>query len=138
MSMKKVSFGTVSAFGDETHRCVEVDGVEVAIFRLDDAFVAYENICPHMGGPVCQGKVLPQVEEQIEGDKTSTGLTFSKTERNVVCPWHGWEFNLRTGAHPGNPRYKLRRLHVQIEGEEVFVELPPERRMPRADLKAQV
>ena len=122
--MAKVSFGTVASFDGQTHRVMEIGGVEVAVFNLDGDFVAYENHCPHMGGPVCQGKIMPKVEEHLAADKTSLGMGFSKTEKHIVCPWHGYEFNLRTGQHPGNPRYRLRKLHVQVEGGDIYVELP--------------
>ena len=136
--MPKVSFGKVAAFADKGRRVLDVGGIEVAVFRLGETFFAYENTCPHMGGPVCQGKILPQVEEHIQDDKTSAGLGFSETDMNIVCPWHGYEFNIRTGQHPGNPRYHLRRLHVQTEGDEVFVELPAPRPIAPADTRPQL
>jgi nitrite reductase (NADH) small subunit len=57
-------------------RSVVVGGVEVAIFNLRDRFVTIENRCPHKGGPLCDGIV--------------SGTT-------VVCPLHGWRFDLETG-----------------------------------------
>ena len=57
-----------------------------------------------MGGPACQGKMIAKVDEVIAEDRTSKGMAFSKTKMHVVCPWHGFEFDIRTGVHPGNPR----------------------------------
>ena len=62
-----------------------------------------------MGGPACQGKMIAKVEEVIAEDRTSKGMTFSKSKMHVVCPWHGFEFDIRTGIHPGNPKARLRR-----------------------------
>jgi len=57
-------------------RSVTIGGVDLAIFNLGDRFAAIENQCPHKGGPLCDGIV-------------------SGTE--VVCPLHGWRFDLNTG-----------------------------------------
>jgi nitrite reductase/ring-hydroxylating ferredoxin subunit len=100
---------------------VEIDGVEIGVFHVKGQFTAYGNICPHMGGPVCQGKILPRVEENIADDRKSLGFVFSKTQTNIVCPWHGYEFDIRTGRHQGNPRLRLRSLDVRVAGGEVFV-----------------
>jgi nitrite reductase/ring-hydroxylating ferredoxin subunit len=43
---------------------------------------------------------------------------------HVVCPWHGYEFDVRTGVHPGNPRARLRKIAVRVSGDDVIVALP--------------
>ena len=58
-------------------RPVTLGDVEVAIFNLKDRFVTIENRCPHKGGPLCDGIV--------------SGTA-------VVCPLHGWRFDLDSGA----------------------------------------
>jgi nitrite reductase (NADH) small subunit len=57
-------------------RSVQVGGLELAIFNLGDRFATIENQCPHKGGPLCDGIVSGTV---------------------VVCPLHGWRFDLNTG-----------------------------------------
>ena len=54
---------------------------------------------------------------------------FSKTKINVVCPWHGFEFDIRTGRHHGNPRYRLKPIKVRVEGGDVIVSLPEEKKL---------
>jgi nitrite reductase/ring-hydroxylating ferredoxin subunit len=122
--MREVNLGLISAFSDPGRKVVEIDGVEIGIFCLNGQFSAYGNVCPHMGGPVCQGKILPRVEEHIAADRKSRGFVFSKTQTNIVCPWHGYEFDIRTGRHQGNPRLRLRPLDVRVEGGEVFILVP--------------
>jgi nitrite reductase (NADH) small subunit len=58
-------------------RSVKIGDVDLAIFNLEGRFVAIENQCPHKGGPLCDGIV--------------SGTT-------VVCPLHGWRFDLETGV----------------------------------------
>jgi nitrite reductase/ring-hydroxylating ferredoxin subunit len=122
--MREVKLGSVSAFSDPGRKVIEIDGVEIGVFHIKGQFTAYGNICPHMGGPVCQGKILPRVEEDIAADRKSRGFVFSKTETNIVCPWHGYEFDIRTGRHQGNQKLRLRPLDVLVVEGEVFVLLP--------------
>ena len=58
-------------------RPVTLGGIEIAIFNLGDRFAAIENQCPHQGGPLCDGIVSGAI---------------------VVCPLHGWRFDLDRGA----------------------------------------
>jgi nitrite reductase/ring-hydroxylating ferredoxin subunit len=97
---------------------------EVAVFKLDGQFFAYLNPCPHMGGPACQGKMMAKVEEIIADDRTSKGMSFSKTKMHVVCPWHGYEFDIRTGVHPENPQARLRKMAMAVSGDDVIIGLP--------------
>jgi nitrite reductase/ring-hydroxylating ferredoxin subunit len=119
-----VTVGEVAAFADPGRKVVDVEGVEIGVFRLGGAFYAYENICPHAGGPACQGKILPLTTEGVQPDRTSVGRVFSKDAVNVVCPWHGMEFDIRTGIHPMTRRYRLRPVAIRVSDGQVIVTLP--------------
>jgi nitrite reductase (NADH) small subunit len=121
--MPDVRVADVALFGDR--KVVEVGGMEVGIFRLGNEFFAYENKCPHLEGPVCQGKILPLATEDVQNDGTSNGRVFSKTRMNVVCPWHGFEFDIRTGMHPMDSRVRLRRISVKVLDGAVYVSVTP-------------
>src|SRR5262249_3651448 len=108
---------------------------EFGIFREGDRLVAYENHCPHDGGPVCQGKVIPRVEEELAPDQTSRGLRFSK-KRNIVCPWHGWEFDIESGRHCGDPKYRLRPVGGEWERAEKAGSMGTTRRHPKIGSRA--
>jgi nitrite reductase/ring-hydroxylating ferredoxin subunit len=125
--MPDVNIGAVTEFSDPGRKIIGFDRFEVAVFRLDGEFFAYLNQCPHMGGPACQGRMLAKVEEVIAEDKTSKGMAFSKTRMHVVCPWHGFEFDIRTGQHPGNPRARLRKMDVRVSEGDVLVTVPDTR-----------
>ena len=111
--MRDVNVGPASSFADPGRKLIDSGGVEVGVFNLGGEFFAYENVCPHVGGPACQGKIIAKVEEVVATDRTSKGMDFSKTKINVVCPWHGFEFDIRTGRHHGNARYRLKPIKVQ-------------------------
>lgn len=61
---------------------VEINGRSIAIFTVDGAFFALDNTCAHRGGPLGEG--------ELEGEV-------------VTCPWHSWEYNVRTGISLTTP-----------------------------------
>ena len=125
--MRRVNIGSASEFSDPGRKIIALERFEVAVFKLGGEFFAYLNHCPHMGGPACQGKMIAKVEEIIAEDKTSKGMAFSKTKMHIVCPWHGFEFDIRTGMHPGNARARLRRIKVEVTDGDVVIAVPEER-----------
>jgi nitrite reductase (NADH) small subunit len=122
--VREIDLGPAADFESPGRRLIDVDGTEFAVFHLRGEFSAFENVCTHMGGPACQGKILPRVEEAIAADGTSRGMEFSKESYNVVCPWHGFEYDIRTGIHVGYPRFKLRSTPVRVVDGNVLVTIP--------------
>jgi nitrite reductase/ring-hydroxylating ferredoxin subunit len=111
----------VSEFADGERRIVPVGDLEIGVFRQDGQYYAYGNTCLHQGGPACEGLIIAKVEEQIMPDRTSRGLYFSETELHFVCPWHGYEYDLRTGEFVGNRRLRLRKYEVRLRGDDIYV-----------------
>jgi nitrite reductase/ring-hydroxylating ferredoxin subunit len=102
---------------------VDVGDTTVGIFRVGGRLFAYLNTCPHMGGPVCQGLVIPAVREVVGDDRVSRGYAFDEAEMRIVCPWHGYEFGIETGSHPAKPSIRLTPVAVDEEEGEVHVTL---------------
>jgi nitrite reductase/ring-hydroxylating ferredoxin subunit len=95
----------------------------VGIFRLPGGILhAYENVCPHQGGPVCQGTILPRVVEELSPSQASTGFRFEPADMHIVCPWHGFEFSIATGKHAAASSIQLRRVAVRETNGEVCVD----------------
>ncbi len=122
--MREVVIGKAAQFPDPGRRVIEVDGTEVGVFCVGGKFTAFENVCPHRGGPICQGKIIARVQELVAPDKTSLGLSFSKDQTNVACPWHGYEFDIATGQHQGNPRLRLRPVPIEVVDGDLVITLP--------------
>ena len=92
-------------------KIVEVAGRSVGIFNLDGEFFALRNSCPHQGGELCRGPVSGFVSSRGPGD-----YEYSRPGEIVRCPWHGWEFDIRTGRSWFDPqRMRVRRYEVSIE-----------------------
>ena len=121
--MVKVFVGAEGDFEDRGRRVIEYNDTEIGVFFVDGEFFAYENKCVHQGGPICQGRILNRVVEVLADDRTSQGLTWDEEDVHIVCPWHGYEFNIKTGVHPGNKNARLRRFDVSVEGGEVYVDV---------------
>ncbi len=67
--MQAFRVGLISDFKNRDKKVILVDNEEVGIFRIDDNFYAWKNICPHQGGPVCQGRLYPLVKENLDDQK---------------------------------------------------------------------
>lgn len=94
---------------------VNVDDREIGVYRIDGAFFALLNHCPHLGGPLCQGQLVSEVFAPVPGDvRGNSDRVF------VTCPWHNWEFDVRTGQSYWNPMLRARPFAVDVErGEAV-------------------
>ena len=83
---------------------VEIDGLKLALVHAGDAVYALGATCAHQGGPLSEGKLYGT---------------------RLACPWHGWSFDVKTGAclfpARGGP---VPSYSVRIEGGDVFVEVP--------------
>lgn len=113
--------GRLSEFDNGTRQIVKVGNTEVGVFRHEGEFFAYSNYCLHQGGPACEGLMIAKVEEHLREDKTSIGLFFSEKDLNFVCPWHGYEFELKTGECVGDRRLRLKKFDVVRRGDDIFV-----------------
>ena len=105
---------------DGDRRIVTAGRHEIGVFHKDGAYYAYSNYCVHAGGPACEGLMINRVVDIIAPDRTYEGQTFSD-ELNFVCPWHGYEYDIKTGECVGNRRLKLRKYEVVRRGDDIFV-----------------
>ena len=121
--MSEVFVGAFADIADGDHRVYLIGDFEVGIFRRGETLIAWENNCPHAGGPVCQGRIYRKVDEKLGADKTSLGLKFTETQQ-IVCPWHGFEFDVETGRHPGDPKHRLRPVPVAVRDGKIYVTPP--------------
>ena len=104
-------------------KVVSVNGVEIGIFLVGADIFAWLNHCPHQGGPVCQGRLMKGVEERLDEDKKSLGIHYKDGSLNIICPWHGFEFDVRTGKYAGASTLKLKSVPVSVREGGVYVRL---------------
>jgi nitrite reductase/ring-hydroxylating ferredoxin subunit len=83
-------------------RSIEINGKPVAVFNVNGNFYAINDVCGHRGGPLGEG--------ELDGN-------------TVICPWHGWRYDVTTGANELVPDLPTNRYEVKVEGEDILVDL---------------
>ena len=79
---------------------VDVEGKSVALFNIEGTVYALDNLCMHKGGPLGEG--------ELENDV-------------ITCPWHSWQYNVKTGENVMQPGVKMATYPVRIEGGSIQV-----------------
>ncbi|MPZ59282.1 MAG: Rieske 2Fe-2S domain-containing protein [Rhizobiales bacterium] len=101
-------------------KLVDVKGRPIVVFNLGGEFFALSNRCPHRGGSLCHGKLVGLVESSTPGE-----YRYSRRGEIIRCPWHSWEFDIRTGKSWCDPaRLRIRHYPVSVEAGAQLVEGP--------------
>ncbi|TMV52263.1 Rieske (2Fe-2S) protein [Paenibacillus mesophilus] len=110
--------GTADQIGEGQHRVYDVSGRSVVIYNIRGEYYAILNYCPHQGAEMCKGRVcgtnLPS--EVYE-------YSFGREGEIVRCPWHGWEFEIKTGKSLARPNMRLLRYEVVLEGGKLGIKM---------------
>lgn len=107
----------VDELADEGSRVItEVGGQEIAVFRQDGEYYAVANYCIHQGGPLCEGALTGT----ISTDEDGWDWTYDDDEQYIVCPWHGWTFDITTGRSVKDERYAVPTYDVEVEDGTVY------------------
>jgi nitrite reductase/ring-hydroxylating ferredoxin subunit len=89
----KTDVGSMDEFVEGSIRVVDVDGQEIGIARWKGELFAVANECPDQLGPLCEGALRPLLTTH----QTQGTIVVDESVPVVACPWHFWEFDLRTG-----------------------------------------
>ncbi|WP_320669526.1 Rieske (2Fe-2S) protein [Patulibacter defluvii] len=109
--MSRHVVGTVADVPEGGCRIVEVAGRSIGIYRIGDEFFGLRNRCPHQGGPLCAGKRFGALRASQPGD-----YEYTREGEFARCPWHGWEFDIRTGQSWFDPqRTRVKAYAVEVE-----------------------
>jgi nitrite reductase/ring-hydroxylating ferredoxin subunit len=109
--MRRFVVGRADQLEDGERMLVSINGRSIGIFRQDGAFYALLNRCPHQGAELCKGDLVGVLESS-----TPDEVRFDPDRRLLVCPWHGWEFDITTGRSYFDPaRTRVRGYPVEIE-----------------------
>ena len=92
-------------------KLVEVAGRRVVVFNLGGEFFALGDRCPHQGGSLAAGCLTGDVSSPGPGE-----YRYARRGEMVRCPWHYWEFDIRTGQSRFDPgRVRTRRYEARVE-----------------------
>jgi nitrite reductase/ring-hydroxylating ferredoxin subunit len=90
----EVPVGTIREF--------QIEGKTLALANVGGNICAINNICLHRGGPLGEGELVGDV---------------------VTCPWHGWQYHVRTGKLVTNPSVGVETYPVEVRGDDIFVDI---------------
>ena len=83
-------------------KVIQAGDKTIALFNCDGSFYAMENACKHRGGPLGEG---------------------SLSGTHVTCPWHGWQYDVTSGACSMNPSIKMQSFAVKVEGDDILISI---------------
>jgi len=98
-----VKVASVSQVAPGSGIVASVNDKEVAVFNVDGTFYAIDNVCKHRGGPLGEG--------ELDGD-------------TVTCPWHGWQYNVKTGVCLTKDGITMDHYDVRVVNEDIEIAVP--------------
>ena len=101
--MKWINIAKTSAIGPGQSTVITLDNENIAIFNTGKEFYAINNTCPHQGGPLNEGTLAGEV---------------------VTCPWHGWQYDLKSGCPITTPN--VRTYPLRLHGDMLQIAITPE------------
>jgi len=106
---RAIAVPAAAGLADGRGLCIEVFDLRIAIFRVGDRWLALDDNCPHRMGPLSEGT-----------------LDFTARAVLVTCPFHGWQFDLASGACATVRGKSVRTYAVRVDADGVHVIVPDE------------
>jgi nitrite reductase/ring-hydroxylating ferredoxin subunit len=97
-----VKVAEVSELSPGQGKLVQIDGQDIALFNVNGRYYAIGAVCPHEGGPLHEG--------EVDGE-------------TIVCPWHAFDFSVKTGECSVDSELRVPTFMVKTEGNDVFIEV---------------
>ena len=120
--MSKHVVAPAREFPPGSRKRVTVGGRSIAVFNIGGELFALLDRCPHKGGSLCEGKLTGLVQSPQPGV-----YSYSRAGEILRCPWHGWEFDVRTGkSHCDPERVRAKSYPVTVEPGGELAEGPYE------------
>ena len=94
---------------------VEEGNLSIGVYRIDGAFYAIRNVCPHQGAPLCQGRLMGT--HAPDGVGRYTPDLDGRVQR---CPWHGWEFDVPSGKGLYDHRARVKTYRCVVDSEGIL------------------
>jgi 3-phenylpropionate/trans-cinnamate dioxygenase ferredoxin subunit len=89
----------VGEIAEGERKLVTFEGREIGVFNVKGAFYALLNKCPHSGAELCRGMLIGLAQSDEPGQ-----YKINRPGEFLRCPWHGWEFDIRTGQSWFDPK----------------------------------
>jgi len=117
--MRSYTVGKVEELPPGERKIVPVGGKGgIGVFNINGEFYALRNLCPHKGGPLCQGRLRPHI---ISSETYQ--VKYERDNEIIKCSWHQWEFDIKTGVALYDSRLRVRTYPVTVEKDEIILHL---------------
>jgi 3-phenylpropionate/trans-cinnamate dioxygenase ferredoxin subunit len=112
--------GRAEDLADGEQMIVTVNNRSIGIFNIRGRYFGLLNSCPHRGAELCKGRLFAGISSDGPGE-----YEYDEGERLLMCPWHGWEFDVTTGQSYCSPTtVRARPIQVDVEdGQAVIAEV---------------
>lgn len=97
-----IKVGEIDELTPGQGKLVQVDGQDIALFNVNGTYYAMGAVCPHEEGPLHEG--------EVDGD-------------SIICPWHGYDFNVKTGECSVDSDLRVMTYIVKTEGNDLLIEV---------------
>jgi len=115
------SVARVENFSELKPHFVDANGTRIGVYLFKGRYFAYRNSCPHQGGPSTEGEITGNVEMEIMPNGRRR-IHESGERMNLVCPWHGIEYDLEGGVCRSDSRMRLKSYKVLMKDGMIMVE----------------
>jgi nitrite reductase/ring-hydroxylating ferredoxin subunit len=103
-----------------TRKFLTIDARPIAVFNIKGEFFGLLNRCPHQGAALCEGPLIGLAQSSDPGE-----IEYTRLGEIIRCPWHGWEFDIRTGQSYCDPkRFRAKAYPVNVEPGSAVVKGP--------------
>jgi 3-phenylpropionate/trans-cinnamate dioxygenase ferredoxin subunit len=117
LQTQKYAVAKVSEIPPGSKKIVEAGGRSIGVFNIGGEFFALRNVCPHKGAELCKGLVKPYITSSGPGD-----FSYEREGEILRCPWHAYEFDIKTGCMIVDPVMRTKSYEVTVEKFDVTVE----------------
>ena len=109
--------GKASEIPEGEKKIVVAGGRSIGVYNIGGQYFAIRNTCPHQGAELCSGITAALITSSGPGD-----FEYERDGEIVRCPWHQWEFDIKTGCMIVDPKIRTKSYEVTVERYDVSVE----------------
>jgi nitrite reductase (NADH) small subunit len=114
-----IDVGSPAEFAEGTVTVRQAGKQEIGVICWGEELYAVRNVCPHQSAPVCRGRLRPLLTVAQPG---VTSPACDEDRPVLCCPWHGWEYDVRSGRALWSERFRLRTYPIVVRDGRVLVD----------------
>jgi 3-phenylpropionate/trans-cinnamate dioxygenase ferredoxin subunit len=102
---------------------IKVGGRSIGVFNVNGAYLAVRDLCPHHGAPLCRGTTGGLATARFREDRAPE-IIMEREGEVIKCPWHGWQFDLRTGQAVFGDRVRVATYRAYLDSPPMDMGVP--------------